>query len=150
MPWNSDNKNSIDKVAKIINSTKGQLKTNTNGFLFIKDRNHADLNHWICNRKNWKESKCNLSAVTVLTNGTNIIRKSYSFSHNHAAEASKLFFLKALNEIKEVLKNCNHRHAQIINNIISSLAPDMQPCFTWFWSQKIHHNEILISLCRNI
>lgn len=126
---NSDNVSSIGKPAEIIISQKGQPKININGFLFVKDKNREDIFYWICERKNFKESRCTARAVTTFLNGEHIIKKFDPHSHNHAAEASKPFILEAKNKIKALSKQSNDRPVQIINAVKSSVAQDIQPCF---------------------
>jgi hypothetical protein len=114
--------------AEVINSTKGKIKINIDGFLYIKDKNRDDLYYWVCERKGLKESKCTARATTICIGHQHKIRKFDAKQHNHAPEASKLEVLKACVQMKELAQISNDQPAQIISNVIATTSREIQPC----------------------
>jgi len=45
---NNGNGNDLSGYAELIKSTRGNIKINIGGFLYIKDKNRNDLYYWVC------------------------------------------------------------------------------------------------------
>jgi hypothetical protein len=128
MASSENNGHDPSRYAELIQSTKGNLKINIDGFLYIKDKNRNDLYYWVCERKGLKDMKCTARAVTILVGTQHKIHKFDGNQHNHAAEASRFPALKACNHMKEIAQISNDVPVQIITNVIATISRDIQPC----------------------
>lgn len=117
----------INQVARLVESSKGKLKININGFLYWKDKSRDDLFYWVCENRDSKEKKCYGRAVTILINGQHLIRKHDSASHNHGPDASKPEVLNACNKMKELASTSNDLPIQIISNVLASISSCTRP-----------------------
>ncbi|CAF3849720.1 unnamed protein product [Rotaria sp. Silwood1] len=128
MASNENSDIATSSYAEVIKSTKGKIKINIDGFLYVKDKNRDDLYYWVCERKSQKETKCTARATTICIGDQHKIHKFYAQQHNHAPQASKPEVLKACMQVKELGQISNDQPARIINNIIATTSRDIQPC----------------------
>ena len=123
---NSDNSSS--KYAEVTKSTKGKVKINIEEFLYNKDKNRDDLYHWVCERKDQKETKCTARATTTCIHDRHKICKFDAKCHSRAPEVSRLRDIKACTQIKELAQISNDQPGQIINNVAATTSREIQPC----------------------
>ena len=128
MASSENNGNGSSGYAELVKSTRNNLKINIDGFLYVKDKNRNDTYYWICERKGKKSGKCTARAVTICVGTQYKIHKFDANEHNHAAEASRFFSLKACNQMKELAEITNDAPVQIITNVIAKTPRDIQPC----------------------
>ncbi|CAF1369872.1 unnamed protein product [Adineta ricciae] len=128
MASSENNGNGSSGYAELVKSTRNNLKINIDGFLYVKDKNRNDTYYWICERKGKKSGKCTARAVTICVGTQHKIHKFDANEHNHAAEASRFFSLKACNQMKELAEITNDAPVQIITNVIAKTPRDIQPC----------------------
>ena len=110
-------------ICEIVSSIRGQDKINVHGYLMVKDKNRDDSYYWCCEKRNALE--CGGRAVTKLVEGQHYLQKVTD--HNHAAEASRVGVINAVNSLKERAKETNELPVQVIQTVITSNTSEVYP-----------------------
>ena len=91
----------MEEICEIVPSQKGRNKLNVQGYLMVKDKSLNYNLYWCCPSR--KSLNCNGRAITKLSNGQHILKKSGD--HNHSPNASEADVLKIIGEVKSQAKN---------------------------------------------
>ncbi len=113
--------------AEAIQSSRGMIKINIDGFIYIKDKNRNDSYYWVCENRH-KAMKCTARATTICIGDRHEIRSFNAEQHNHAPVASKPSVLKACNRMKDLAQISNDQPVQIITNVLATISREIQPC----------------------
>src|SRR5436190_16314831 len=111
----------MDTICEKISSIRNKDKINVDGYLMVKDKNRKNKYYWCCEK--CKTLNCNGRAITMLIEGQHYLQKASD--HNHAAEASRIDVVKAINALKRKAQETNDQPVQIIQSVITSSSQEM-------------------------
>lgn len=115
--------NNNNTICEIISSIRGQDKINVHGYIMVKDKNRGDSYYWCCEKR--VALQCNGRAITKLVEGEHHLQDDSD--HNHAAEASRVNVIKAINTLKERARETSELPVQIIQTVSTNSSHIIHP-----------------------
>jgi hypothetical protein len=110
-------------ICEVIPSICNKPKINVHGFIMVKDKNRNHMYYWYCEKRDML--KCKGHATTILTEDQHYLVKTTE--HNHAAEASQVKVIKAINMLKERSQQTNDNPVQVIQTIVNGTSQEICP-----------------------